>query len=109
MTVKGRLNNNKEGLPAEAFAIAANPKEPETWNLLHHKRSIFKALRGKLDIELTVDWDRMPVAVAALSPRGNCGQRVNANPEDILEAAKHLADHYRKAGRPLPDTLAAMV
>ena len=109
MTVKGGLTNNKEGLPAEAFAIVANPKEPGTWKLPHHKRSIFKALRGKLDIELTVDWDRMSAAVAPLSPRGYGGQRLGASPEDTLEAAKHLADHYRKAGRPLPDTLAAMV
>ena len=108
MTVKG-VTNNEEGLPAAAFAIVGNEEEPETWKLPHHKRSILRALRGRRDIEQTVDWDRMPAAVAALSPRGNRGQRVNANPEDILEAAKDLAEHYRKAERPLPDTLAAMV
>lgn len=99
----------KEGLPAEAFAIVGDEANPDTWKLPHHKKSILRALRGKLDIEQTVDWERMPAAVAALSPRGYRGQRVEASPEAILEAARHLAEHYRKAERPLPDTLAAMV
>ena len=98
----------KEGLPKEAFAIVGDPEDTETWKLPHHKKSIFRALRGKLDIEKTVDWERMPAAVAALSPRGYRGQRVDASPGQILAAAKHLADHYRKANKPLPDTLAAL-
>jgi hypothetical protein len=109
MTIKEGLAKTKEGLPKEAFAIIGNPDDPETWKLPHHKRSIFRALQGKLDIEQTVDWERMPAAVAALSPGGYRGQRVDASPEQILEAAKHLATHYRKAGKPLPDTLAALV
>ena len=108
MTVKERSPETKDGLPKEAFAIVGDPEAPETWKLPHHKKSIFRALRGKLDIEKTVDWERMPAAVAALSPRGYRGQRVDASPEQILAAAKHLADHYRKADKPLPDTLAAL-
>ena len=49
------------------------------------------------------------VAVAALSARGYRGRRVNASPGEILSAARHLAEHYRKEGKPLPDTLAALV
>ncbi len=98
----------KEGLPKEAFAIVGDPENTETWKLLHHKKSIFRALKGKLDIEKTVDWDRMPAVVAALSPSGYRGQRVDASPEEILDAAKHLAVHYRKAGKSLPDTLAVL-
>jgi len=109
MTVKEGLTKTKEGLPKEAFAIVGDPDDPDTWKLPHHKRNIFRALKGKLDIEKTVDWDRMPAAVAALSPAGYRGQRVDASPEDILKAAKHLANHYRKADKPLPDTLAALV
>ena len=109
MTVKEGLPKTKEGLPKEAFAIVGDPEDPETWKLPHHKKSIFRALRGKLDIEKTIDWDRMPAAVAALSPRGYRGQRVDASPEEILKASEHLAAHYRKAGKPLPDTLAALV
>ena len=108
MTVKEGLPGTKEGLPKEAFAIVGDPEDPETWKLPHHKRSIFRALQGKLDIEKTVDWERMPAAVAALSPRGYRGQRVDASPEEILKAARHLASHYRKAGKPLPDILAAL-
>jgi hypothetical protein len=96
----------KEGLPREAFAIMGDPADPESWKLPHHKRSIYRALKGKLDIEKTVDWARMPAA--ALSPAGFRGQRVAASPEELLKAARHLADHYRKANRPLPDTLAAL-
>ena len=108
MTVEARLSGTKEGLPREAFAIVGDPEDTGTWKLLHHKKSIFRALRGKLDIERTVDWERMPAAVAALSRRGYRGRRVEASPEQILAAARHLADHYRKADRPLPDILAAL-
>jgi len=107
--VKEALAKTKESLPKEAFAIVGNPDEPDTWKLPHHQKSIFRALRGKLDIEKTVDWERMPAVVAALSPGGYRGQRVDASPEEILQAAKHLAAHYQKAGKPLPDTLAALV
>jgi len=109
MTIKEGLPRTKEGLLKEAFAIVGDPEDPESWKLPHHKRSIFRALQGKLDMEKTVDWERMPAAVAALSLRGYRGQRVDASPEEILKAAKHLASHYRKAGKPLPDTLAALV
>ena len=109
MTVKEGLRKTKEGLPKEAFAIVGDPDEPDTWKLPHHTKAIFRALGGKLDIEKTVDWERMPAAVAALSPGGYRGQRVEASPEDIIKAAKHLAGHYRKAGKPLPDILAALV
>jgi hypothetical protein len=109
MTVREALPKTKEGLPKEAFAIVGDPDDPDTWKLPHHKKSISRALKGKLDIEKTVDWDRMPAAVAALSPGGYRGQRVDASPEQILNAARHLANHYRKADKPLPDTLAALV
>ncbi len=109
MIIKERLTKTKDGLPKEAFAIVGDPEDPETWKLPHHKRSIFRTLRGKLDIEKTVDWERMSAAVATLSLGGHRGQRVDASPEDILEAARHLADHYLKDNKPLPDTLAALV
>ncbi|MFC1989787.1 hypothetical protein ACFLVW_04430 [Chloroflexota bacterium] len=109
MAVKEGLPKTKEGLPEEAFAIVGDPENPATWKLPHHKKNIFRALRGKLDIERTVDWERMPSAVAALSPRGFRGQRPEASPEQVLQAAKHLAVHYREAGKPMPDILAALV
>ena len=104
-----RLHKTKEGLPKEAFAIVGNPEDPETWKLPHHKKSIFRALKGKFDIEKTVDWDQMGMAVVALLPSSNRIRRVEANPEAILEAARHLANHFGKAGKPLPDILAALV
>ena len=109
MPIKEGLPRTKEGLPQEAFAIVGEPEDAETWKLPHHQKSIFRALRGKFDIEKTLDWERMPAAVAALSPRGYRGQRVAVSPEQILQAAKHLAGHYQKADKPLPDTLAALV
>ena len=109
MTVEEGIPKTKDGLPMPAFAIVGDSDEPDTWKLPHHKKSIFRALRGKLDIEKTVDWERMPAAVTAISPSGYRGQRVEASPEEILKAAQHLAIHYRKADKPLPDTLAALV
>ena len=99
----------REGLPQEAFAIVGDPRDPETWKLPHHTRAISRALKGRLDIEKTVDWDRMPAAVAALSRGGYRGERVQASPEQIIAAARHLASHYHKAGKPTPDTLAALI
>ena len=104
-----KLSKNKEGLPPEAFAIVANPEDPDAWQLPHHRRSIFRAIRGRLDIEKTVDWDRVSAALAALLPGVYRRRRVAASPEEILAAAGHLAEHYRKAGKPLPDVLAALV
>ena len=99
----------REGLPQEAFAIVGDPRDPETWKLPHHTKAIFRALKGRLDMEKTVDWDRMPAAVAALSRGGYRGERVQASPEQIIAAARHLASHYHKAGKPTPDTLAALI
>jgi hypothetical protein len=109
MAARGASVKTKEGLPKEAFAIVGDPADPESWKLPHHKKTIFRALKGALDIEKTVDWERMPAAVAALSRSGYRGRRVDASPEEILGAARHLAAHYRNAGKPLPDTLAALV
>lgn len=107
--IRAGLHKLKQGFPVEAFAIVGDPDDPETWKLPHHTTAIFRALSGRLDIESTVDWDRMPAAVAALSPGGYRGQRVDATEEHILQAAHHLAAHYRKAGKGLPDTLAALI
>ena len=98
----------KEGLPKEAFAIVEDLDDPSTWKLPHHTKEIMRALKGRLDIEKTVDWDRMPAAVAALSRGGYRGERVQAPAEDIIQAARHLARHYEKAGKPVPDTLGAL-
>jgi len=102
-------DKTREGLPKEAFAIVGDPEDPETWKLPHHKKSIFRALKGRIDIEKTVDWDRMPAAVAALSRGGYRGERVQADPEDIISAARHLARHYQKADKPVPDSLGALI
>jgi hypothetical protein len=101
-SIRSGLQLRKEGLPAEAFAIVGDPNDPTTWKLPHHTQAIFRALKGRLDIERTVDWQRMAAAVAALSPGGYRGRRVEATPEQIQAAARHLAAHYQKAGRELP-------
>ena len=109
MTVKETSPISEEGLPREAFAIIGNPEDPDTWKLPHHKKSILRALRGKLEVEKTVDWERMNAAVSVLTPHGYRRRRVEASPEEILEAAGHLAFHYRSVNTPLPDILAALV
>ncbi len=103
-----RTARTKESLPRQAFAIVGNAENPDTWHLPHHKKSIGRALKGVLDIEQTVDWNQVEVAVNALSPIYP-GKRVHASPEEILVAALHLAEHYRKGNKPLPDILAALV
>ena len=55
--IKETLPKTEDGFPKETFAIIGNPDNPETWKLPHHKKNISRALKGKLDIEKTVDWD----------------------------------------------------
>lgn len=107
--IKDGLPKTREGLPWQAFAIVRDKEDPETWKLPHHTKAIFRAIQGKIGLEKTVDWDRMPAAVAALSPGGFRGKRVEATEGEIIDAAKHLANHYRKADKPLPDTLAVLI
>ena len=107
--IRSGLTPRKEGLPAAAFAIVGDASDPATWKLPHHTRAIFRALKGRLDIERTVDWDRVAAAVAALSPGGFRGRRVVASPDEMLTAARHLTAHYRAAGRELPQALAEML
>lgn len=107
--IRAGLRKSKQGLPREAFAIVGDPDDLETWKLPHHTKAIFRALTGKLDIEATVDWNRISAAVAALSSGGYLGQRVNTTPWQLLQAANHLSGHYSKACKELPDTLKALV
>ena len=109
MQLKREMSANKEGLPAEAFAIVTDINDPGTWKLPHHKGAVSGSRRGKPASEKTVDWSRMPAAVAALSPRLKSGQRLDVSPAEMLRAAEHLAAHYRAAAKPLPDILAVLV
>ena len=103
--IRSGLEARKEGLPDAAFAIVGDANDPATWKLPHHTRAILRALKGRLNIEQTVDWERMAAAVAALSPGGYRARRVEAPPEQLLAAARHLAAHYRAAGRDPPTSL----
>lgn len=103
-----KREKTKEGLPKEAFAIVGDPQDPETWKLPHHTKEVGRAGKGRLDIEKSVDWERMPAAVAALSRGGYRGERVQSSPEDIIAAARHLAGHYQAANKSIPETLGAL-
>jgi len=99
----------KEALPWQAFAIVGDKDEPETWKLPHHTKAIFRAIQGKIGHYRTTNWDLLPAAVAALSRGGFRGKRVEATEQQILDAARHLMRHYQENGKPVPDTLAALV
>ncbi len=107
--IKDGLPKTKDGLPYQAYAIVGDKDDPETWKLPHHTKAIWRALKGKIGHYRTTDWDRLPLAVAALSPGGYRGRRVEATPEQILEAARHLARHYTENDKSLPDTLLALI
>ena len=109
MTKKARQPAPSTSLPYQAFAIVPDKAKPETWKLPHHTRLINRAINGnKIGYEHTVDWENMPLMVQFLSRQGVEGQRVQAEPNELLDAAKHLASHYLKAGKPLPDALAVL-
>ncbi len=103
------MPHTRDGLPKEAFAIVSDPENPETWHLPHHRKSLSRQAGRKQVLEKTVDWELMAAALAALSRQRNRPQRLAVSPGEILSAAGHLAAHYRQAGRPLPDVLAALV
>ncbi len=104
-----KMPPTRDGLPKEAFAIVGDQGNPETWLLPHHRKSLSRPAGKKQDPEKSVDWELMAAALAALSRQRNRPQRLAVSPGEILSAAGHLAAHYRQAGWPLPDILAALV
>jgi len=100
MSNRDTMSRAKDRLPRKAYAITGYRGNPDTWKLPHHK----KGMTGSE----TVDWKLMEVAVAALSSKCLQGKKVSESPEEILKAARHLADHYIEAEKPLPDILAAL-
>ena len=98
----------KHGLPWQAYAIVGNKDDPATWLLPHHTRKVYRAIQGKIGHEHTVDWENIGLMVLYLSRQGVEGRRVQADGGAILSAARHLAAHYSRAGKPLPDALAVL-
>lgn len=98
----------KDGLPHQAYAVAPDINDPATWQLPHHNRLVKRAVIGKIGYEHTVDWQLMEEAVRLISRQGIDGRRIQSQPEHILAAARHLASHYIKASRPLPDALSVL-
>ena len=99
----------KDGLPWQGFAIVPDKQDPAGWQLPHHTREVTRAAIGKVGYEHTVDWPLLEKAVLSLSRQGIDGKRVAAAPWLIIEAARHLAAHYRKAGRQIPDALCVLI
>ncbi len=103
--IRQGVTPSKDGLPYQAYAIVGDPRDPATWKLPHHTVAIWRELRSNQSVEPSVDWHRMPAAVASLSPGGYRGRRVEASAGEKKAAAHHLAAHYLHAGREVPETL----
>ena len=99
----------KDGLPWQGFAIVPDKQDPAGWQLPHHTREVKRAAIGKVGYEHTVDWLLLEKAVLLLSRFGDEGKRVTADPELIIQGARHLAGHYKKAGRCVPDALCVLI
>ena len=99
----------KDGLPRQAYAIAPDLEDSGGWQLPHHTKEVKRAAQGKVGYEHTVDWVLLEKATTLLSRYGYEGRRVTADPELIIQAARHLAGHYRKAGRQIPLTLCTLI
>ncbi len=87
----------KNSLPIDAYAIREDEYDTSTWQLPHHTTS--KA----------VDFALLDHATLLLSRWGDQGVRCHADPELIILAARHLADHYRAAGRQIPVALCVLI
>jgi hypothetical protein len=99
----------KDGLPWQAFAMVPDKEHPEGWQLPHHTKESKRTPPGKDGYEHTVDWRLMEKATLLLSRFGDEGKRVAADPELIIRAARHLAEHYRKKRRQIPDILCVLI
>ena len=93
----------KDGLPIHAYAIRPDEYDVSTWQLPHHTSSVIQ------DAESPVDWPLAEKAVLLLSMAGDEGRRISADPELIIEAARHIAGHFRAAGRSLPVALCVLI
>ena len=92
--------NKKEAPPLTkaAYAIVGDPDDPTTWLLPHHAKAVVE--KGRL--RHSVNWALADTAAAALSLQGIDGKRVAATPQQIIDAARHLAAHYVERGRTIP-------
>ncbi len=99
-----------DGLPWQAFAIVGDKADPSSWQLPHHTKAVKKAVAGKIGYEHTVDFVQLETCSLRLQRYGAAGEgRVIADPQLIIDAARHLAAHYRKAGQQIPVILCALV
>ncbi len=73
-------------LPAICYAYVPDPDNPSTWKLRYRKR------------DGTVDKRRLAAAVAALSPGGLRGRRVQIPDEHIAEVKAKLREAYQEIG-----------
>lgn len=94
----------KDGLPITAYAIREDEFDTATWQLPHHTKAI-----GRKPVEQTVDFVLLDHATLLLSRWGVNGVRCIADPELIILAARHLAGHYRAAGRQIPVALCVLI
>jgi len=86
----------KDGLPIDAYAIREDEFDTASWQLPHHTAN--KA----------VDFQKLDHCTLLLSRYGDQGVRCHADPELIILAARHLANHYRSAGRQIPVALCVL-
>ena len=94
----------KDGLPIDAFAIVEDEFDTLTWQLPHHTKDI-----SSKPVEQTVDIEMLEHSTLLLSRWGDQGVRCHADPELIILAARHLAGHYRAAGKQIPVALCVLI
>ncbi len=95
----------KDGLPRQAFAIVEDPEFPSTWHLPHHTPQIMQSILGHCSPESTVDWALMGKAIVMLSRPCIDGHCITSDKYLLLEATRHLLNHYHTAHRPIPNAL----
>ena len=78
----------KGGLPALCFAYVPDPLQPSSWKLRYRNS------------DCSVSPSHLSGAVAALSPGGFRGKRVEIPVEDLPEVKNKLLDAYREIGTP---------
>lgn len=87
------------------FAITGSASDPDTWKLPHHTGG----QGDRPHDQLAVDWGRVEAAAVAAESGQFRGNNLGATMAQRKTAARHLASHYRKAKKTVPEGLAKFI
>jgi hypothetical protein len=105
MAEKKSVTRGGKKLYRQYFAIMGDADDPSTWKLPHHTG-------GQGDVphaQLSVNWGQARAAIVAAVSGQFRGNKLGATMAQRKTAARHLATHYRKAKKDVPEGLSKFI